>query len=857
MDEWTGRQRPPDARVASPAVALPSQVGVPPLPAWLVPRPRLTDRLARGVLGPLTVVVGPVGAGKSALAVEWAHTHKPPGPVAWVTCDGAEEEPDVFWSRVPTALREAGVDLPPFPDVLQPETELPGAVVREAVARETGVRAASVRDAVVREAAAREEAVRDAVVREAAVREAVVREAPAGDEDVPHGDPEGDPGAERPLLVASLAAALAARKEPVVLVLDDFQPETGSPVARGTARLLRHAGPVLRLVVLSRRDPPLHLHRHRLAGELTELRTADLAFDDRETAALLAQHGVEVSRSAVSTLRERADGWAAGLRLAAMSMAEHPHPERFVAQFAGDDEAVVSYLVEEVLDGQSPEMRRLLVATSVLDHLNAELATELAGKEAGAQFPALVEHNSFLQYAGRGWYRCHRMFTDVLRVRLRHEAPDLIPGLHRRAAVWLGEQGLLAEAVRHALSAGDRRYAGRLVVHQLAIGDVLALTDARLPGELMRPPLADTLPPAQSPDAECALVAAAVALRRGEEPVCAEALELADKLLAELPPDESDRIARCRLTHAVIRMARDRCRDPQAARLAAADAEQLFARMPHGLPAGRPELKALALSIRGRAELREGTLKAAEASLTAGLKAAGTAGSGVLRRECLAELALLEVLRGRFRVADELAGHALRAPRPAGSPDDPSPAALHVVRAWVCLARYESARARNELALARSALRVAPDPFVAGVGSLVAQLLCALEGGAPPSPEAVAALPDSADWLAEDLRRPVRQACAASVCAARVHTLRASGTDGRALPPGTGEQDDRPPVEQLSAREYDVLRRLAQMMTTEEIAADLYLSVNTVKTHLKGVYRKLAVTRRSAAVRRARELELL
>ena len=809
MDEWTGRRGPPDASTASPAAALPSQVGVPPLPAWLVPRSRLTDRLSRGVLGPLTVVVGPVGAGKSALAVEWAHTRAAPGPVAWVTCDGAEEEPDVFWSRVPTALREAGVELPPFPDLLQPETELPEAVVRDGLTAEDG-------------------------------------------------SVHPDVAAERPVLVASLAAALAARKEPVVLVLDDFQPEAGSPVARGTARLLRHAGPMLRLVVLSRRDPPLHLHRHRLAGELTELRTADLAFDDRETSALLAQHGVEVSRPTVSTLRKRADGWAAGLRLAAMSMAEHPQPERFVAQFAGDDEAVVSYLVEEVLDGQSPEMRRLLVTTSVLEHLNAELATELAGREAGAQFPALVERNSFLQYAGRGWYRCHRMFTDVLRVRLRHEAPDLEPGLHRRAAAWLGEHGLVAEAVRHALSAGDRGYAGRLVVHQLAIGGVLALTDVRLPGELVQGPPADVLGrPGQPPDAESALVAAAAALRHGEESACTEDLKIADKLLAEVPAEETDRIARCRLTHAVVRMAKDRCRDPQAARHAAADAEHLFAQVPHSLLADHPELRALALSIRGRAELRDGGPKAAEASLTAALKAAGAAGNGVLRRDCLAELALLAVLHGRFRTADELAGHALRPPLPASTPEAPSPPSLHVVRAWVGLTRYECARARSELARARSELHVTPDPFVAGVGSLVGRLVGAMESGAPPSPEAVAALPDCADWLAQELRRPVGQACAASVSAARVHTLRTPRTVQRAVLPNGPTPEECPPVESLSAREHDVLSRLAQMMTTEEIAADLYLSVNTVKTHLKGVYRKLAVTRRSAAVRRARELELL
>lgn len=758
-----------------------SKIDVPPLPTWAIPRPRQTERLSRGALGPLTVVAGPAGSGKSALALLWAHTGRVPGPLAWVSCDGGDELPGVFWPCVLAALRHAGVDV-------------------------------------------------------TAAGEAPVR---------------GD--ALDYVFIARLAAGLAARSTPVALVLDDFVPPAGSVLAEGVAYLLKRAGPALRLVVVGRRDPPLPLHRYRLAGDLAELRMDDLAFNDLDTAALLAQHGVTLSRTSVTALRERTEGWAAGVRLAAMSMAGHSDPEGFVRQFTGDDQAVASYLLEEVLDTQSADMRRLMLATSVPERFNAELATALVGRTTGRLFASMVEQNAFFRPLGHGWYRGHQMLATFLRLRLRHETPGLAEHLQRKAAAWFNGQGLLAEAVRSAADAGDWPYASRLIVHQLAIGQALGLTHDRFTAELFRRmPHRVVTRAAARHEPEPALLCAAAALSRGDTSACEDALGHAERALAHLPEADGEHSATVRLTLAVLTLARTRTCDVPAAVSAAAAAQALFSEVSPEKLADRPELRALVLSARGGDELRRGRLKAAETTLLTGLSAATTVGNTALRRSCLEDLALLQALRGRFRAAAEFTARAEHVALATRSRPDRAGAAVLVAKGWVDLAGDRLDAAEYELSRAEIALQASPDPFVRAVRALVLGLTHIAEGRGDRALRALAGAREArpAPWLAQRLDVAER--------AARVVRPRPAGglrtADGRTPTP---EAAVPRVLGTLSARELDVLVHLAQMMTTEEIAAELYLSVNTVKTHLKSVYRKLAVTRRTAAVRRARELRLL
>jgi LuxR family transcriptional regulator, maltose regulon positive regulatory protein len=907
---------PPTRRPAASAdiLILASKITVPGVPDWTVPRPQVTKLIAEGTRRcPLTVVTGPPGAGKTMTLALWAAAEA--GPVAWVSLDDYDNKPGVFWAYVAAALRRSGAAVP---------------------------RALS--------AAARGRAADHAFLRR-------------------------------------LASALAAQDPPVTLVIDDLHVLTEPTVRDELDFVLRNAGPGLRVVISARADPLLPLHRYRLAGELAEIRAGDLAFGTAEAGLLMAQHGCTLSAESLECLTRRTEGWAAGLRLAAISMDSHPDPDQFVKELITEDSALTGYLVEEVLSTQPPEVRDVLLSTSILEQVNAEAASELTGDErAGAILSAVAHTNAFVQPTGDGWYRYQALFAEVLRLKLRHEYPGRITVLHRRAARWYGRNGSLTDAVRHAAQAGDWLLAASMVIDGLAISEIIEPRGGRsLAAEFVGMPYSDAWTAPQP-----YLVSAAAALAAGRPESAAAALTAADGILEQRPAGQE---AAARLAAAVIRLAASRrTADLPAAAAAASRAEALVSEVAggpgehDGRAARHQQIRARVLADRAAVELWSGRLDEAARILDSAVAAAATPGGQHERADCLGQLALVEALRGRLRCAAKLATEATAAlaadeqQPPAQQhpvqqhPVRPQAAAAFAALAWVHLERGELREARGRLKQVDAALAVSPDKLIGAVACLMVASVGLAEGRSDVATQFLARARSGWSvpaWLEQRLSLAESRACAAAgdtraalaaaeragrdapltAAVALAHARAAAGDgpnarralapalaaggdapeqvrlqarlvdarlsygsgdgargrrslasalrlaereqlrlpfvmergwigpllrrdpelarthrrlftpamrDGQpAAPPGTPERAAAPTVEPLTEREREVLRHVSGMLNTAEVASEMYISVNTVKSHLKSIYRKLAAAHRGEAVRRARQLELL
>jgi LuxR family maltose regulon positive regulatory protein len=252
-----------------------------------------------------------------------------------------------------------------------------------------------------------------------------------------------------------------------VLVLDDYHVIDAKPVDDALTFLLEHLPPQVHLVIATREDPHLPLARLRARGQLTELRAADLRFAPDEAAEFLkGVMGLKLSEQDIAALETRTEGWIAGLQLAALSMRGREDVAGFIRAFAGDNRYIVDYLVEEVLQRQPERIRSFLLQTSILDRLGGALCDAVTGREDGsAQLEALERGNLFVVPLDdkRHWYRYHHLFAEVLHAHLMAEQPAQIPTLHRRASEWYEQNSLRADAISHALAAGDFERAAGLI----------------------------------------------------------------------------------------------------------------------------------------------------------------------------------------------------------------------------------------------------------------------------------------------------------------------------------------------------------------------------------------------------------
>ncbi|MFI1793709.1 LuxR C-terminal-related transcriptional regulator [Streptomyces olivaceoviridis] len=892
MAEPGGNGRAPATSHADPRgdPFLRTQFAVPARPVTFLRRDRLAGHLDEALLTPLTVVHGAAGAGKTLLAADWASTRDE--PVAWLTAQVADKGGGTFWAYLLEALRLAGV-------TTSADAGLPA-----------------------------------------------------------------EAGRADDRLLTRLAAELSTRNTPVILVVDEYDRVTDPEIADQLEFVLRQAGHGMRLVLVTRTEPLLPLHRYRAAGTITEIRNAELAFTPGEAAALLALHGLRLPADDVGALVERTRGWAAGLRLCALAAQGETDPRTFLKEFEADRTTIADFLLAEVLKRQTAGTQDLLLRVSVLERFCPDLANALTGRtDAERVLTALHGQNAFVEYLGHAWFRLHPLFGEILRAHLRVRSPELEAELHRRAARWLRRSGSLGEALGHAAAAEDWETAARAVIGDLALGEVFTGLHC---DDLSR--LFSRMGP-EPASAATDLVRAACELSRCEVARGSSRLRrAAQALAAQAGPADGDPadLAATRLSCAFLETLVARLTGaPAQAERAAQLAEQVRRDVPDALLEAHPELIALLLTHLGSARLWAGRVRDARAALTTVVDSSGTGATEQARRECLGHLALIDYLRGWPGRAERTALATVTAADRGGPPPAPGPGLASLVLAAVAVERDELDRAQALLDAAVDARHPPPDPVTqAGRAIVTGRILlargdpqAALEAAdravaadvASPWAEAHTASVAAAAHLAEgrpemavkllqdapgdepvclvgaaqaelaagrfeaaaellDRMRPQGDLGPAITVRAALVRARLAGENGdhaaqrglvaralrearrerlrrpfaeagpwlRTLPLGalaegrlpcgptrrgsparTGEQPAPPVVEELSGRERDVLRRLAQMMSTEEIAADLYVSVNTVKTHLKSAYRKLAVNRRHDAVRRARELGLL
>lgn len=271
-------------------------------------------------------------------------------------------------------------------------------------------------------------------------------------------------------MLTALVNELSAISQPFFLVLDDYHVIHTPPIHGQLNFLLEHQPPQMRLVIITREDPPLPLPRLRARGQLTEIRRADLRFTPDECTDFLSRvMGLNLSAENVAALERRTEGWIAGLQLAALSMQGRDDLSGFIEAFTGSSHYVLDYLIEEVFKGQPPDVQEFLLKTSVLDRLSGPLCDAVTGWADSRALLERLEHaNLFIVPLDQDctWYRYHRLFADLLRQRLQLAGTFSEAELNRLASQWFEKAGFFPEAIQHSLAAQDWGRAAEIIGSQ-------------------------------------------------------------------------------------------------------------------------------------------------------------------------------------------------------------------------------------------------------------------------------------------------------------------------------------------------------------------------------------------------------
>ena len=634
----------------------------------------------------------------------------------------------------------------------------------------------------------------------------------------------GARGAPIETAVDELMNGVVAYGGPVTIVLDDLHTVGSQRSLRSIAHAIDRLPTNARLIACTRSDPAISLASLRARGALREIRVRELAFNVDEAQELLERERIELSGESVELLLERTEGWPAGLYLAALWLRDLDDPDEGVRAFVGSTRHVADYLTAEVLTALAPQTRDFLLRTSVLDRFTPELCDAVLGREdSAAVLSELARSNMFLvALDARGeWYRYHHLFGEVLALEL---GPEAAPGLRRRAAAWCRAQGLVEDAIEYAAAAGDAETVAELLLENHRefiwggrIGQFLAWV-RWLPRELL---IEHHLLPAAGATAAALLATPEVEVQR--------LLAVAERARRERPELWSPYLeAAVELTRAEmiergdVGAAVEHARRAVAAAQAGADV----------LTVGILALLSQALFFAGELdESRRVALQAIERPDAPDVPDGYVANFGLL--------ALVDAEQGRIDGAERSAREAISFARQRFQADSWVASLAHLGLALALAADGRLDEAEREALHGERLRRSQPTVAHAHALLVLAKVRVARSRLARASNDL-----NRARRMIAGFRDPGRLPAIAAAVEQDLATARADAGNGRV-------------VERPTSAELAVLRCLATGLSRREIGAKLYISLNTVKTHTRELYRKLGASSRADVLAQAEALDLL